>query len=191
MWLFLFIVAAGVGGYFFARSRFSKPVEDTASKVGTVTVDTTKQYTGKASSWWQKQFGSGRTSDPFRAWAAGAGSPALPEDFKSWLAGLPEDEAKSFTKSLYDYGKGLDYDFDKLVDGSLDSQPARMQVYVEAVVVYSQAYRKAKQAQKEADAAKTEAGATNNSSDGKTTAEKSVSRRKSEAPESSESTAAA
>jgi hypothetical protein len=66
-----------------------------------------------------------------------------------------------------------------------------MQVYVEAVVVYSQAYRKAKQAQKEADAAKTDAGATNNSSDGKTTAEKSVSRRKSEAPESSESTAAA
>jgi len=191
MWLILLLVAAGVGGYFFARSRFSKPVEDTASKVGTVTADTTKEYTGKASSWWQKQFGSGRNSDPFRAWAVGAGAPALPEDFKSWLAGLSDDEAKTFTKSLYDYGKSLDYDFDKLVTGSLDAQPARMQVYVEAVVVYSQAYRKAKLAQKEAEATKTEAATSNNSPEGKTTAEKSVSRRKSENPEPSESTAAA
>jgi hypothetical protein len=78
---------------------------------------------------------------------------------------------------------------DKLVDGSLDSQPALMQVYVEALVVYSQAYRKAKQAQKEAETAKpVEAG---NSSDGKTAAEKSASRRKSDAPDSTESTAAA
>jgi hypothetical protein len=191
MWLILLLVAAGIGGYFFARSRFSKPVEDTASKVGTVTVETTKEYSGKASSWWQRQFGRGDGSDPFRVWAAGAGAAQLPEDFKSWLAGLSEEEAKAFTKSLYDYGKSLGYDFDKLVDGSLDSQPARMQVYVEAVVVYSQAYRKAKQAQKESETAKPEASATNNSSDGKTAAEKSTSRRKSEAPESSESAATA
>jgi len=188
MWLILLLVAAGVGGYFFARSRFSKPVEDTASKVGNTTVDVTKEYSGKASSWWQGQFGKGKSSDPLRAWAAGPGAPYLPEDFKSWLAGLSEDDAKAFTKSLYDYGKGLGYDMDKLVDGSLDSQPALMQVYVEALVVYSQAYRKAKQAQKEAETAKpVDAG---NSSDGKTAAEKSASRRKSDAPDSTESTAA-
>jgi hypothetical protein len=189
MWLILFLVAAGIVGYFFARSRFSKPVEDTASKVGSATVDTTKEYTGKASSWWQKQFRSGKSGENLRTWAAGPGAPHFPEDFKSWLAGLSEDEARDFTKSLYGYGKSLGYDFDKLVDGSLE--PARMQVYVEAVVVYSQAYRKAKKAQKEAEATKSEAGTTNNPSDGKTTAEKSVSRRKSETPESSESTATA
>jgi hypothetical protein len=191
MWLILLLVAAGVVGYFFARSRFSKPVEDTASKVGTATVETTKENSGKASSWWQKQFGRGDVSDPLRVWAAGAGATQLPEDFKSWLAGLSEEEAKAFAKSLYDYGKGLGYDFDKLVDGSLGSQPAKMQVYVEAVVVYSQAYRKAKQAQKESETAKAEASAASNSSDGKTAAEKSASRRKSDAPESSESTATA
>jgi hypothetical protein len=186
MWFILLLVAAGVGGYFFARSRFSKPVEDTASKVGNVTVEATKDYTGKANSWWQNQFGKGKATDPLRAWAAGAGASQLPEDFKSWLAGLSDEEARAFTISLYVYGKGLGYDLDKLVNGSLDSQPALMQVYVEAVVIYSQAYRKAKQAQKEAETTKAEAGSANNSSDGKTAAEKSPSRRKSEAPESAD-----
>lgn len=191
MWLILLLVAAGIGGYFFARSRFSKPVEDTASKVGNVTVEATKDYTGKANTWWQNQFGKGKATDPLRAWAAGAGASQLPEDFKSWLAGLTDDEARAFTISLYDYGKSLGYDLDKLVDGSLDSKPALMQVYVEAVVIYSQAYRKAKQAQKESETNKAEAGTPSDSTDGKTAAEKSPSRRKSEAPESTESAAAA
>ena len=147
MYLLIFLVIAGLVGYIFARSRYSKPVDDAANKVS----DTSKQYAGQASTWYDKRFGKAKQADPLRAWAAGPGATYLPEDFRTWLAGLSDKESVEFSKGLNEYSKGLSYDLRKLTDGSLDNQPALMQVYVEAVVSYSQAYRKAKQAKQEVE----------------------------------------
>lgn len=180
MWLILLLAAAGVGGYFFARSKYSKPVEDTASKVGSATVDATKEYSGRAADWWQSRFGKSSATAVLRDWANGPGAAYLPEDFRTWLASLSEAEADDFARSVSNYGKSLGYEFAKLVDGSLDAQPDRRQVYVDALVSYSQAYRKARQAQREAATSAQETTNSNSTGDGKMAAEKSASRRKSE-----------
>lgn len=180
MWLILLLAAAGVGGYFFARSKYSKPVEDTASRVGSATADATREYSAKATDWWQSRFGKSSATAVLRDWANGPGAAYLPEDFRTWLSGLSEAEADDFAKSVSNYGKSLGYEFAKLVDGSLDSQPDRRQTYVDALVSYSQVYRKARQAQSEAQAPVQETSNSNNSADGKMAAEKSASRRRSE-----------
>ena len=61
---------------------------------------------------------------------------------------------------------------------SLTNQPALLQSYVEAVVVYSDAFRKAQEASQEAESA-VEEEAPAPSTDGKKPAEKTTSRRRS------------
>lgn len=187
MELLIVLLIAGVVGYFFARSRFSKPVDDAAGKVAS----TSKDYASQASGWARGKFGGRSKGEQFRAWAAGPGATHLPEDFKTWLTGLTPAEADEFTKSLDGYASGLGYDLGKLVDGSLDAQPARMQTYVEAVVVYSQAYRKAREARQEAEKASASKEEPAAPVDGKTPAKKSVSRRHSDSTEATETAPAA
>jgi len=180
MELIILLLVAGVAGYFLARSRFSKPVDNATDKV----TETTKDYADRTEGWFSSRFGRDRKVEPFRAWAAGAGATYLPEDFKSWLAGLSPEEARDFTNSLDKYARGLGYDLNQLVDGSMNAQPAKMQVFTEAVVIYSSAYRKAKQARQEVENPEPQPGAQSKeqaaSTDGKTQAEKSVSRRRSD-----------
>ena len=88
----------------------------------------------------------------FRKWASGPGSKMLPADFRIWLASLSPEEAEIFTKSLQEYSKSLGFDLSTLVDGGLDQEPILRQVFVEAIIVYSPAYRRARQARQEAEA---------------------------------------
>lgn len=176
MELILILILAGGIGYLFARSKYRKNVDAAVDTVAT----SSKSYTNKATGWWRRRFG--KKNDPFRAWATGPGAPYFDDAFKTWLAGLSEEEAKAFSKSLEGYSNGLGFDLSKVENGELDKQPALMQVFVEAVVVYSGAYRKARQAHQDVatnSGEKSEEPATEE----KKAAEKSVSRRKSDSAE--------
>jgi hypothetical protein len=187
MQLFIVVLIAGVAGYFLARSQYSKPVDEAASKVAA----TSRDYASQASGWARRNFSRQSKAEQLRAWAAGPGASHLPDDVKTWLAGLTPKEADEFTKSLDSYSSGLGYDLDKLVKGELDSQPAQIQVFTEAVVVYSQAYRKAREARQEAEQVTALEDDQPPAVDGKTPAEKTVSRRRSDAGEASETTSTA
>jgi hypothetical protein len=171
MYLLLVVIMAGVAGYFFARSKYSQPVDEAASKVAA----TSQDYARDASRWTRGLFNRRPKAEQLRAWAAGPGASRLPEDFKTWLAGLTAPEADEFTRALDGYASGLGYDLDKLVKGELESQPARLEAFSEAMVSYSQTYRSTREARLEAD----QPAAT----DGKPPAEKAVSRRRSESNE--------
>ena len=141
MTLLLFIIIAVIVGYFLARSRYSQSIDDTVSKAAT----SSRSWTGRADEWWQSNVRKRSLAAPFKAWAAGAGADLLPQDFKSWLAGISDQELKDFTQALDSYSSDLGYSLKDLVDGKYANQPALMSVFVEAIVVYSQEFRKAKE----------------------------------------------
>jgi hypothetical protein len=91
-----------------------------------------------------------RRQDAFRQWALGRSARWWPADFKHWLAGLSESEAADFHHALDEYANSLGFQLDRIIDGGLDNDPRMRQVFVEAVVVYSPAYRKVRQAQQAA-----------------------------------------
>jgi hypothetical protein len=111
----------------------------------------------------------------FRDWALGVGARQLPADLKAWLAGLSEEEAHQFHVSLAEYADSLGFELSELVDGSLDQDPIMRQVFVEAIVVYSPAYRKARQAREKAEVGK---NSTPSVDPERRSAEKTASRRK-------------
>lgn len=178
MELIILIAAGGLIGYFFARSRYSKHVDNAAQSVS----DTSKEYAGKTNTWWQRNFGRGKQADPFKSWVDGPGSSQLPAEFTNWFSALSADEQGNFTYALDGYLGGLGYDLKQLVDGSLDNQPMLLQSYVEAVVVYSDAFRKAQEAHLET--AEDQAKEESTPEDGKKPAEKTTSRRRTNAKES-------
>ncbi len=92
-----------------------------------------------------------RRRDAFRQWALGPAARWWPADFKHWLADLSESEASDFHHALDEYARSLGFQLDQVMDGSLDRTPRMRQVFVEAVVVYSPAYRKVRKAQQAAD----------------------------------------
>jgi hypothetical protein len=186
MELILILLAVALIGYLLARSQYSKKVDNATGQV----VNTSKDLAGKTEDLWRKQFAKGKYAEGLRGWAAGPAANELPEDFKTWLAGLSDKEAQAFTKELFNYLSGLGYDLPKLISGQIVLAPPQRQVFVETIVVYSQAYRKAKEARKEAEktAAPAEQAAP---ADDKQPAEKSVSRRRGDSSETSEAPAAA
>ncbi|GAG01209.1 unnamed protein product, partial [marine sediment metagenome] len=97
-----------------------------------------------------------------------------------------------FTRALNEYAASLGYSLTDLVEGDYDGKPALMQVFVEAIVIYSQEYRKAREVQ-QAEADKEEAAPADDeasaSTEVKKPAEKSTSRRKRGESETSESAA--
>lgn len=169
MELILLLVIGGAIGYLLSNRSGRKPDEQAAKPIAI------PQRIGKQ-------------AISLRAWAAGPAAGDLPDDFKRWLASLTDQEAQDFTQALSDYSSGLGFQLDDLLNGNLKNQPALMQVYVEAVVVYSNAYRKARQARQEAEATKTQADKQTQTQDavqpvpsnGKEAAQKQPSRRKSE-----------
>jgi len=106
---------------------------------------------------WKGSFDRRGLTDDFRVWAFGDPSLNLPDDFKQWFAALPDRDAQAFTLALANYATGLGFSLSSAVKGSLDEDPRLRQVFVEAIVVYSSAYRKAKQAQQAAETAETQA----------------------------------
>lgn len=186
MALIILLIAAVVIGYFLARSRYSAKIDETADKVSS----TSRSWTERAGGWVNTRILKRTSADPFREWAAGPGATSLPDDFKDWLAGLSEQEAADFTRALDKYADSLDFSLTELVEGDYDGKPALVQVFVEAIVIYSQEYRKAREVQQaEAEKDTTEGDETSTSKEDKKPAEKSVSRRKQGASETSESAA--
>jgi len=141
MTLLIFIIIAVVIGYFFARSRYSQSISDSAGKVAS----SSRSWSGRADDWWQSRVMKRSLVGPFKAWAAGAGADLLPDDFKSWLAGLSDQDARDFTQALDSYSSDLGYSLKDLVEDEYANKPALMSVFVEAIVVYSQEFRKVKE----------------------------------------------
>ena len=186
MALIILVIAAVVIGYFLARSRYSDSIDDTAGKVSS----TSRSWADSASGWVNTRVLRRKTAEPFREWAAGPGAEQLPNDFSEWLAGLSDEEAAEFTKALDKYSARLGYSLSELVEGDYDGKPALMQVFVEAIVIYSQEYRKAREVQTaEAEKDEAEGNEDSASADEKKPAEKSTSRRKQATSETSESAA--
>jgi hypothetical protein len=125
--------------------------------IGNTTISA-KKLTSKVEGSWRTLFGgSGRGRRSFQTWATGPGARLFPDEFTNWLASLPEPAADVFSVKLADYAHGLGFSLSELMDESLDRQPILRQVFVEAIVVYSQAYRRAKQARQQAEGNKNSA----------------------------------
>jgi hypothetical protein len=188
MYLFSLFLLFMLTGWILATSRYSKTVDEAAGSV----ISRIAGFGTWLRNRWRALFG--RTSpraasDDFRRYALGAGAPLFPADLKTWLAGLSEDEASSFQRSLSEYSQSLGFRLVELVDGSLDRDPIMRQVFVEAIVVYSPAYRKARQAKKDS-AAEAEHNGAHTADPEKQAAQKSPSRRKQPAAEEAETAAA-
>lgn len=186
MALIILVIVAVVIGYFLARSRYSDTIDETAEKVSS----TSRSWADSAGGWVNTRVLRRKSVEPFREWVTGPGAEQLPDDFKEWLEGLSDEETTEFVRSLDKYSASLGYSIDELVEGGYDGKPALMQVFVEAIVIYSQEYRKAREVQQaEAEKDTTEGDETSTSKEDKKPAEKSVSRRKQGASETSESAA--
>ena len=145
MELILLLIIAGVLGYYLAGTRVSDSVDKTTGRI----TRTSKNWSGRISGWWGKRRGRDQKAEIFTEWATGDGKEYFSKEFLSWLSNLPEDEARTFSKALDEYARGLDFNLDELIEGEMAGKPALMQVFVEAIVVYSQEYRKAKEAHQE------------------------------------------
>jgi hypothetical protein len=53
MQLLILLIIAGVIGYFVARSRFSKPIDDATEKVA----ESSRSMADKTEGWWRRTFG--------------------------------------------------------------------------------------------------------------------------------------
>lgn len=166
MYLFSLVLLFALLGYILAISRFGRTIDAA-----------TEHWMGQFDRRWRSLFKRRSQTRDFRVWALGVGAPLLPDDFKSWLARLSTEEAQDFNWSLIEYTKSLGLQLDQLLGGSLDRDPRMRQVYVEAIVVYSPAYRKARQALQKA-AADAEKNLNAGPDADKQAAEKAPSRRK-------------
>jgi hypothetical protein len=136
---------------------------------------TSRSWADRAGEW--LQIGQPKKqSAGFREWATGKGAEYFPDDFREWLEGLSPSEADKFSKNLADYSNGLEYNLVELVEGGLDNRPSLLNVFVEAIVIYSQEYRKALKAHKETDEGSD--GEETSGADEKKPAQKKASRRK-------------
>jgi len=157
--VFFFVVFASIG-YLLASSRFSGQIDQTAESIA----DKPRTWIARFRDRGRKTLPVSTPTHPFVLWSAGEGVHFLPDDFRTWLTSLPPQEADAFALALEGYAQGLGFQLGDLTHESLQAKPALMQVYVEALTIYSQAYRKAKQAHKSAE--KTEENPSASSSDG-------------------------
>ena len=191
MQLLVLLIVGGLIGYLLAGSRYGKTIDQTTDRV----TESTEGLIDRAKNWWRNRFGRTKQTNAFVSWAIGAGAANFPEEFRSWLTSLTPPEADQFTSSLSAHAESLDFQLKDLESGALANKPALMQVYVEAVVVYSNEYRKAQQAQAEARKGEEDQPTKAQSpeaapADGKVVAEKQPSRRKGKIGETAETSAA-
>jgi hypothetical protein len=145
--LIILVLVFAVLGYFLGVSRLGKQV-DRATEQLTLT---TGKMADSLESRWKSIFKRSQPGDFFRNWVFGAGASLFPDEFKTWLKSLTEQQAQEFTAALGEYSNSLGFKLKELVDGGLDREPILRQVFVEAVVVYSSAYRKAKTARQQSE----------------------------------------
>lgn len=181
MYLILFLVAIGLVGFYLAQSRAGVRLEEAASSAS----ETPQHWSQRISNWWRNRNGKETAPESFTAWAQGKGSENFPADFTGWLTSLTPAESLAFEQALSEVTPGLGFSLDSLMDDSLKAKPALMQVYVEAVVIYSQAYRRARETAEPAEKAEAKKNPPP-SGDGKRPAEKQASRRRGEISEPAE-----
>lgn len=171
MYLILLLILFGVLGYLLARSRAGDQIDDAAINVAT-----------KTSKWIGENLGLSTRPQTLRDWALK--DPDLSLDTKSWIASLSDEDCEAFEMALENHARNLNLDLPLLFSGKLDTVPEQKKVYVEAVSIYSQAYRKAKEIQQDEDDTpeKSEEVLEGDVIEGKSVAEKRPSRRKSESP---------
>jgi hypothetical protein len=168
--LFLIFVAIG---YLFAFTSLGDQIEEIGS--GAVNkAKATVRRTGPPAAGVQIE-----TASPVGEWVKK--STAVPDEFRGWYLSLAQPEAQRFEKALNSHAQETQLRFSLLFNGELDRQPERRKVYVEAVSVYSQAYRKAREALEKDEELSGEslepADDGTPTVEGKVVAEKSVSRR--------------
>jgi hypothetical protein len=171
MQLILLLILFVVIGYLLAGSDFRDRVNRGSKRV----TATSENWLNRGKIWWRSRFSGHVTADQFKNWVTGSGADTVPDEFGEWSVELSENQAADFVSSLEDYADGLGYNLMKLVVGGLESKPVIKQVFVEAIVVYSDAYRKAKEAQQQEAEEKTKEELSQG--DEVQPAEKSASRR--------------
>lgn len=178
MYAILFFVLFVLAGYWLAASRFSQPIDRTAGAIAAQPRLWYDRIRGRG----KKSLPAGEPALPFILWATGEGADYFPDGFRDWIASLPPEEAGRVVVALDEYAQGLGFRLDDLTQESLKNRPALMQVYVEALTIYSQAYRKAKQASQDAEKAQGEGASssvkgpqTNGKKDGRANREKTKS----------------
>jgi len=172
MQLILLLIIFGIFGYLIAGTDFSERV-DRATDRASVASD---NWVTRFRAWWRALISNGVTHEEFLAWVTGPGADSLPDDFQEWYRGLTKVEGQAFVDALSDYADGLGYNLMQLVAGGLEQKPIMKQVFVEAIVVYSDAYRKAEDTHQNSEE-ETQVDNANVESEMKP-AQKSASRRK-------------
>jgi hypothetical protein len=146
MILILIIILAVALGILLSRSPSDEGTGISASRISAAS----RSWADRAGEW--LKFSQPKAETPaFREWATGEGAANFPEDFREWLGGLSAADAERFSAALSGYSKGLGYNLTELVEGSLNDRPSLLNVFVEAIVIYSQEYRKALKAHEETD----------------------------------------
>jgi len=148
MELFILVLAFALVGYLFGSSRLGKNADRAAERAALVS----QSWAERLGSKWKSTFSGKSMSEGFRRWVSKQPAEAFPENERIWLNDLSDRELREFVKSLTEFGNGLGFNLNTLVEGGLDSQPRMRQVFVEAISVYSSAYRKARVARQEAQA---------------------------------------
>jgi len=152
MYLFLLLVIFAVLGYLIAKSRIGDKVDQTAGSI----YDSSREFTNKSIGRWSSYFNRRQREINFLTWMRSDGTDLLPEEFMNWLIGLTDGEANDFYNDLTIFTRGFGLNIESLVNGGLDQDPVMRQVFVETIVIYSDAYRKAKNAQDRARAHESE-----------------------------------
>lgn len=169
--LILLLIFTGLG-YLFGLTRLGggrKPEKAAPPE--------SKGWSDRLEDGWKSLVDPGFFPRRVRAWVSGPGASLFPEDFRAWLGGLSESDLTHFVKALDGVSNSLGYNLGQLVDGGLDRDPRMRQVFVEAITVYSSAYRKARQARQAPETGQP-APAHQDAVEGKPAAQKTPSRRK-------------
>ena len=179
MTLLIFVLAAIAIGYWLSRSKYQQSIDDTASQISS----SSQSWTDRAENWWKTSILRHSSEENFNNWIDKKGAKFLPGDLIYWYNDLADNNKKSFVGKLEANFNEQDLELQDLYQGKYDNQPARMQIYVEAIVVTSQEFRKTKEVE-EPQSAKKENKKTKTPE--KKTAEKQTSRRRKTNPDTSE-----
>jgi hypothetical protein len=188
MYLLTLVILSLALGYLLATEGSWRGLKGTTRKLR----HTPARWSEQVEERWKALFSHMGRTDAFQCWVLDGGASLFPADFRAWVAGLSDDEARRFSLAVGEYANSLGFSLRKLIEGEYDRDPMLRQVFVETVVVYSPAYRKARQAQEQAREAAQKAAEQPVAHNGAAQpAEKVASRRKNNGAQEIQETAAA
>lgn len=171
MTLIVLLVLAGILGYWLARTRTGERLSQRAGELA----GQARNLGGRSTDWVGQRLGLSRKPRSLRTWAAE--SPDLSSEVRSWLVSLNDEQAAAFALALNNHAETLGLDLNRLFSGELDDDEQQRKVYVEAVSIYSQAYRKAREISQEEAPSASQHKPEGEVVAGKVVAEKKPSRR--------------